>query len=78
MTKAKEVLERLFAQDDIVPTVPPTDLCGVESEGAERGGDGAVDSAPKVNKLHVVTVGNKEWPELEVHSHSCSTALLLS
>jgi hypothetical protein len=74
MGKAKGVLLRLFAQDEIIPSVPPTDLCGVDPEvfagggsGAEGGAEGgAAGGAMKVSKLHVVTVGNKEWPELEV------------
>jgi hypothetical protein len=59
---AAAVLQKLFDKDGIVPQLSKEDHCDIHKPS-------------EVTKLHVMTVGNKNWPELEILRKSVQNTL---
>jgi hypothetical protein len=60
--EAANVLRRMFDKEGIVPQHSKENHCDIRGPS-------------KVSKLHVATVGNKEWPELEILRKSVKATL---
>jgi hypothetical protein len=59
---AADVLQALFDKHGIVPQLSKENHCDIHQPS-------------QVNKLHVMTVGNKNWPELEILRKSVQNTL---